>query len=122
VVLSPNASTVVARFPRRLWTKPNASAAFAVLSADGEVVAQDRLLLPLFKEMRWPQAKVQVTCRDGQATFTCKTFAWRVCIDLDGERKPADNFFDIFPGQPYTIAWPSRTPPRILFVGNQMRK
>jgi beta-mannosidase len=122
VMLPPNASVPIATFPRRLWAKPNASAAFAVLIADGEVIARDRLLLPLFKEMRWPRAKMQVTCRNGQATFTSKAFAWRVCLDLDGDRKLADNFFDVFPGQPYTIPWSGRTPPRILFVGNQMSK
>jgi beta-mannosidase len=122
VVLPPNASTPVATFPRRLWTRPTASTAFAVLTAGGEVVARDRLLLPLFKEMRWPQANVRITCRDGQATFTSKTFAWRVCLDLNGDRKLADNFFDVFPGQPYTIPWSGRTPPHILFVGNQMRE
>ena len=37
-------------------------------------------------------------------------------LDPDGIRKPAGNFFDVFPGQPYTIARPSRTTPRILFV------
>jgi beta-mannosidase len=122
VMLPPNMSVPIATFPRRLWTKPNASAAFAVLTAGGAVVAQDRLLLPLFKEMRWPQANVRVTCRGGKATFTSKTFAWRVCLDLNGDRTPADNFFDVFPGQPYTIPWSGRTPPRILFIGNQMRK
>jgi hypothetical protein len=118
VVLPPNASTRIAAFPRRLWTKPNESAAFAVLTSGGEVIARDRLLLPLFKEMRWPRANVRVTCRDGKATFTSKTFAWRVCLDLDGEEKLADNFFDVFPGQLHTIAWPFRAPPEVLYVGN----
>jgi len=118
VTLPPNASTPIARFPRRLWAKPNTSAAFATLTVDGQEVARDRLLLPLFKEIRWPRAKVRVTCRNGKATFTSAVFAWRVCLDLDGERKMADNFFDLFPGQPHTIDWPLRTPPKVLFVGN----
>lgn len=119
VVLPPDASTAVASFPRRLWKNPEESAAFAVLTAsDGGVIARDRLILPLFKEMRWPRANVKIVCRGGKATFTSSTFAWRVCIDLDGEKELADNFFDVFPGQPYTIAWPFRTPPEILYVGN----
>jgi beta-mannosidase len=118
VVLAPNASTRLAAFPRRLWTKPNASAAFAVLTSGKEIIARDRLILPFFKEMRWPRANVRVACRDGNATFTSSTFAWRVCLDLDGEKKLADNFFDVYPGQPHTIPWPFRTPPKVLYVGN----
>lgn len=122
VVLPPNTSVPVARFPRRLWTGPDASAAFATLTVGADVVARDRLILPLFKEMRWPRARVRAACRDGKAVFSSDVFAWRVCVDLDGERKLADNFFDLFPGQPHTIAWPYRTPPRILFVGNSIRE
>ena len=46
------------------------------------------------------------------------TFAWGVCLDLDGEQPLADNFFDVYPGQPYAIDWPAALPPRILGVGN----
>jgi beta-mannosidase len=118
VVLAPNASTRLAAFPRRLWTQPHASAAFAVLTSAAAVIARDRLILPFFKDLRWPRATVRVTCRNGKATFTSKAFAWRVCLDLDGEQKLADNFFDVYPGQPHTIAWPFRTTPRVLYVGN----
>ena len=119
VTLPPNAATPIARFPRRRWTNPRSSAAFATLTLDGDVVARDRLILPKFREMRWPRARVRVTVRDGKATFASDVFAWRVCLDLDGERKLADNFFDLFPGEPHTIAWPFRTAPGVLFVGNR---
>ena len=98
--------------------KTDASAAFAVLNVGGEVIARDRLFLPFFKEMQWPRANVRVTCRNGNATFASKVFAWRVCLDLDGDKKLADNFFDVYPLQSHTIAWPFRAPPKILYVGN----
>ena len=46
-------------------------------------------------------------------------FAWRVCLDLDGERPLADNFFDVYPGIPTALDWP-RTfgVPKIIQIGN----
>jgi hypothetical protein len=54
-----------------------------------------------------------------KSTFTSKTFAWRACLDLDGERPLPDNFFDVFPGIPTVLEWPAALgQPRILRVGN----
>ena len=62
---------------------------------------------------------MRVEQRDGQAVFTCDTFAWRVCLDLDGEQPFADNFFDVLPGIPYAVPWPDALgAPRVLDTGN----
>ena len=42
----------------------------------------------------------------GKAIFTSDTFAWRVCLDLDGETRLPDNFFDVLPGIPTVLDWP----------------
>jgi beta-mannosidase len=68
--------------------------------------------------MRWTPAAVNVRVDDGRAVFSSEGFAWGVCLDLDGETALADNFFDVYPGQPYSIAWPHAEPPRILFTAN----
>ncbi len=115
VVLAPNASTRLASFPRRDWKHPTASAAFAVLEHNRTIIARDRLILPLFKEMKWPRARIRVTLRGGRAFFHSRTFAWGVCLDLDGERALPDNFFDVFPGIPTILPWPRHLPrPRVL--------
>ncbi len=47
------------------------------------------------------------------------SYAWRVCLDLDGERRLADNFFDLLPGLPYELDWPPELgEARVLRVGN----
>ncbi len=97
---------------------PKASLAFAMLSREGRLLARNRLFQPLFKEMHWPAAHVTVDLKDGQAIFASRTFAWGVCIGLDGETVLADNFFDVYPGVAYAIPWTSPHPPRILAVGN----
>jgi beta-mannosidase len=120
VTLPANASTVIAEFPAAQWDKLGIKThvAFAVLANDGGEIARDCLILPLFREMKWPKAKVTVTCKGGKAVFTSDTFAWRVCLDLDGEQPLADNFFDIYPGIPTVLPWPDNlAAPKVLFSG-----
>jgi hypothetical protein len=58
VTLPANASTVIAEFPAAQWDKLSIKThvAFAVLSNDGSEIARDCLILPLFREMKWPKA------------------------------------------------------------------
>jgi beta-mannosidase len=118
VTLAPNASTRIAEFARAEWHDERATLAAAVLERDGRLIARNRLVLPLFKELAWAPARPRVELRDGVATFTSDTFAWGVCLDLDGEAALADNFFDLYPGVPYSIPWSGREAPRVLRVGN----
>jgi beta-mannosidase len=118
VELPPNASTRLASFPMTRWTQPECSAAFALLRSEGEVVARNRLFLPMFSQLRRPPADVTVRLEPGHAIFSSPTFAWGVCIDLDGERPLSDNFFDLYPGVPHRIGWTDPQPPRILRIGD----
>jgi len=119
VTLAPNASTRLATFPRSTWTDPTTQLAFAVLSRSGQTLARNRLILPFYKDLKWPAANVKVSLDNaGRAVFTCDRFAFNVCIDLDGTGPLPDNMFDLYPGQPHTIPWPNATPPRVLYVGN----
>jgi len=123
VDLPANASTLLAEFPLAQWQSlgETSHAAFCLLSVDGNEVARDKLLQPRFKDIEWPEADIEVTWADGVATFSCDTFAWRVCVDLDGERALDDNFFDLFPGVPTRIAWPEAWGrPQVLNVGNRL--
>jgi beta-mannosidase len=121
VDLPANASTQLAEFDARRWDRLGVKThlAFALLGIDGREVARDTLMLPLFREMKWPAARVDVSVSGGKAVFTSRTFAWRVCIDLDGERPLDDNFFDVYPGIPTVLEWPETLGvPRILKLGN----
>jgi beta-mannosidase len=123
VALEPNASTLLAAFDAKPWDRLGHSThiAFARLTgAAGIEIARDRLILPFFKAMRWPRARVAVDMIRGKAVLTSRTFAWRVCLDLDGERPYPDNFFDVWPGVPTVLPWrASLGRPRILRLGNR---
>jgi len=121
VLLKPNASTLLAEFDARSWDRlgTRTHVAFARLADGTREVARDRLFLPYFREMKWPRPRVAVRRAGGKAVFTSSSFAWRVCLDLDGERRLPDNFFDVWPGIPTVLPWPkSLGTPRILRVGN----
>lgn len=117
VELAPDAATELASFPRAQWTDAQAQIAAAELRVDGRTAARHRLVLPLFKELRFAPAAPSVRVEGGMAVFTSPVFAWGVCLDLDGERQLADNFFDVWPDRPYAIPW-SGAAPRIIGVGN----
>jgi beta-mannosidase len=122
VTLKANASTPIARFTRRQWTDPTRSAAFAMLTGlGGTLLARNRLILPMFKELHWPKPALKVESDGKAATFTSPTFAWGVCLDLDGERPLADNFFDVWPGVPYSLPWSEGRPPQVIRTGNLTR-
>ncbi|HLL90607.1 MAG TPA: hypothetical protein VK324_15005 [Tepidisphaeraceae bacterium] len=120
VTLSPNASTRLAAFPRSAWADPSTQLAFAVLARGGELIARNRLILPFYKDLKWPDQppRVEVVVREGRAVFASERFAFNVCLDLDGTAPLADNMFDVYPGQPYAIRWDRAEPPRVLCVGN----
>ncbi len=121
VKLPANSSTLLAEFPMLEWKNygENTHVAFAILSDSASQVAMDILFNPLYKEMIWPEAIVTIQRGAGKAIFESQTFAWRVCLDLDGERPLPDNFFDLLPGIPYALDWPDDLgEPTVLRVGN----
>ena len=119
VEVAPNASTPLASFPAESWAEPDRSMCFAVLTdAAGNLVARNRYGEGFWKDMTWPAAAPRVRLANGEAVFESDVFALGVCIDLDGERELADNFFDLYPGIEHRIAWPETEQPRILHVGN----
>ena len=121
VDLPANSATLVAEFPESEWRQrgEQTHAAFGLLSRDGVEMARDTLFLPLYKEMAWPAAEVTVQRQQDKVVFACETFAWRVCVDLDGEAALPDNFFDLLPGIPYEVEWPAALgTPSVLRVGN----
>jgi len=118
VVLPPQQSTRIASFPRSSWRRIRESAAFALLETNGGLLARHRLILPRFRELRWLEPKWRVDLEDGHAVFRSPVFVWGVCLDLQGEMKYPDNFFDLYPGVPYVLPWKHSEPPRVLGTGN----
>ncbi|MBI5831229.1 MAG: hypothetical protein HZB16_02845 [Armatimonadetes bacterium] len=122
VDLEPLCSTRIATVQLADWLfgdpDQDGSMAFAQLSVGGELVSRSRLLMPYFKDIRWPQPGLTVKVEDGFAVFESDTFVWGVCLDLNGETPLADNFFDVWPGIAYRLPWTADEPPQVLFTGN----
>lgn len=116
--LPPNASTRLASFPKSVWTNPNHQIAYAMLTRNGELLARNRLILPMFSELDWAKPELSIRQEDGKAIFTSDVFVWGVCLDLTGEQSLPDNFFDVYPGVPYSLPWTQAEEPTILGTGN----
>ncbi len=119
VELGPNASAPLARFPLAEMGDGRGRVAFAVLEdGAGRVMARGRLVLPFFRELDWAKPEVEVRVERGEAVFESPVFVWGVCLDLGGEARLPDNFFDLYPGQPVRLPWAGMGAPRILGTGN----
>jgi len=121
VTIPANCSREIAGFSRDQWEDANGSMAFAVLTQDGRMTARNRLIAPFFKDLRWPATTprdIRITRRDETVTFAAERFVWGICLDLEGETPLADNFFDLYPWQGYTMPWHGAGDPRILRIGN----
>jgi beta-mannosidase len=118
VTLPPNASTSIARFARDEWTDLLSSTAFAVLTDQGRLISRNRLILPLFKELVLPVPEIRVHLQSGKAIFESATFAWGVCLDLQGDEALEDNFFDLYPNIRHEIIWNRDVAPQIIRLGN----
>jgi beta-mannosidase len=122
VELPANAATVLGCFPRAAWEAlgTQASGAFAVLSQDGQTVAQHRLFVRRFHELEFAPADVRLSRCDDVLTLSCDTFAWGICLDLDGERPLTDNCFDLLPALPYRLGWPAACgEPTVMRIGSR---
>jgi beta-mannosidase len=123
VRLSANSSTLLARLPLERWRKLGLEThgAFGVLLADGRPVAQHRLLLERFSNLRLKDAEVKVEVIAGEARFRSDVFVWGLCLDLDGESPVADDAFDLLPGVEYVVPWEaSLGVPRLRHTGNEL--
>jgi beta-mannosidase len=122
VTLPANASILLARFDRAEWESQGTtrSGAFALLTQNGQTVAQHRLFVERFKDLRFIEPTIKHQRENGRLTLTSDGFAWGVCLDLDGELPLADNCFDLIPGIPYTLPWSDDLgEPQILRLGNR---
>ncbi len=120
VEIPANSSKEIVSFAAERWEMLGATRAlaYAMLIEQGTVVARNRLILPRFKDLTWVPAAVEVRREGPFAVFTSPTFAWGVCLDLNGEAV-GDNFFDVWPNIPYLVPWPTNQAlPKVLFVGN----
>lgn len=121
VTLPPNESTLIAHIPlsklERLGFENGG--AFALLIENGMTVAQNRLFLARFKDLRWADSEIRVERRGEKVVFSCDAFAWGVCLDPDCDSPVSDDLFDLLPGIDYEIDWPSDKPlPEVRRTGH----
>ena len=124
VELPANAAVELARIPMAQWRQAGtrSAVAFALLLEGEQPIAQNRLFVEKFKDLEWSAPEVSVRREGDLAVFSSPTFAWGVCLDLDGEATLPDNAFDLLPGIDYRLPCPADRPlPQIVRIGNLPR-
>ncbi len=105
-----NTSELLVEFSDVIWEESgfdNALAFASLYGQDSSLIARNRLILPQFHELNWPESgKLNMRYKDGKLIFSSATFCMGVCLDLDGEIDLPDNFFDVWPGEDYILPWP----------------
>jgi beta-mannosidase len=122
VAVPANASVMLAAFPVEQWrvADTKASVAFGLLEQNGKTVAQYRLFIDRFKDLKFSKPVVRITRGKDSVTFQSDVFVWGACIDTNGESNIPDNCFDLLPGIPYNMPWNGKDLPRIVFSGNDL--
>jgi beta-mannosidase len=122
VAIPANTSVMLAAFPVEKWrvAGTKASVAFGLLEQNGKTVAQYRLFIDRFKDLKFSKPVVRITRGKDSVTFQSDVFVWGACIDTNGEKTIEDNCFDLLPGIPYTMPWSGKDLPRIVFSGNDL--
>ncbi len=106
VTLPANASTVIAHMDAPAGTIPLAQ----LTDADGKIIARRRWVNKPYNELGLAPANITVTIDGNRATYLSDTLVLGVCLDLDGDDGSlSDNFFDLYPGLPYTVTLGSKS-------------
>ncbi|MDF3128480.1 hypothetical protein P0Y35_04670 [Kiritimatiellaeota bacterium B1221] len=115
VKVPANSKTELIRLPADLAPEKETSKfVYGFLKdSDENLIDRNRYLGPRLCELELPDPHIEMELADGRLTFTSDVFALGVSIDLDGKQALADNFFDLYPGQPYTIPWPQADIPEV---------
>ncbi len=121
VVLEPNTNNEIGEISLDEWKAfgLEKSGVYALLTQNGEIIAQNRIFCEKFKDLQFAKPDIKVERNGGFAVFTSPVFVWGAVIDPDGEKPVPDDVFDILPGIPYSIPWPDCQPlPEIAWIGN----
>ncbi len=98
VKIPANSSVVIAHINAEEGYIP-----YAELKAEGEPLSRRRYVDKAYNELGLKKCEIKVEKRGNKAVYTADKLVLGVCIDLDGDKKLGDNFFDLYPGKPYEV-------------------
>ena len=109
LTLPANNSAVLVSIPKA--DLPEGAIPVAELQAEGEPLSRRRFIAKEHKLIGLEKTDIRVVKNgDGTATYTADKPVFGVCLDLDGDDgELSDNYFDLFPGRPYTVKLGSKS-------------
>ena len=101
VTLEPNTVTKLAE----IQGFDETGVPYAILTTEDGKESRRRYIDRPYHQLNLPKPEIEVVDnKDGTMTYKSTGLVLGVCVDLDGaDGGPSDNFFDLYPGKPYTI-------------------
>ena len=91
---------------------------YAMAREDGKLIAANRWFFARVREMQFLPARIEAVSSAEGTVLTSDVFAYGVCVDLDGEARVADNFFELYPGVPFLTG----KDVRVLYCYNNLKR
>ena len=109
VTIPANESTVIASLAKE--GLPEDAIPVLELEVEGAPLFRRRFIEKEHKIIGLEKSDIKVTLNgDGTATYLSDKLVLGVCLDLDGDDgELSDNFFDLYPGRPYTVKLGSKS-------------
>ena len=103
VVIPANESTVIASLSKA--ELPEGAIPVLEMEVEGAPLFRRRFIEKEHKIIGLEKSEIKVVKNsDGTATYSSDKLVLGVCLDLDGDDgELSDNFFDLYPGRPYTV-------------------
>ncbi|MBQ4153374.1 MAG: hypothetical protein IJD11_03365 [Oscillospiraceae bacterium] len=102
VTFAPNASTPITIISD-VTIAPTQIVYACLYNEDGDLVAKTRYTAQKYQDLGLLPAEITVEKTEGGYLLKSDRFVMGVCLDLNGTDRYADNFFDLFPNQPYFV-------------------
>jgi len=121
--LPANHATTLASLPLAHWQRLGYEEAgcFALLGRGERIIAQNRLFLARFKDLRLAAPQIKVERRGEALAFSSPTYVWGVCLEPEGAGSVPDDVFDLLPSIEYRIPWPKERPiPKVQRTGSPL--
>ena len=124
VTIPANASRVIGLIPLTDNFDPHSDLPYAFLyDAQQALISRVRRFEVRYHTFCWRKPKIEISRQKGRICMTSDVFVGGVCLDLNGDRRLTDNFFDLYPGVPYFIAWDESYPlPKLLHLNEFLMK
>ena len=106
VTIPANSSALLTEFTLQEDFSETKQLPFGWLLQNGKIISRHRQLQVRYFEFQFQEKTIQATQEKNILRLKSEGLFLGVCLDLSGEMTVSDNYFDLYPGQEYTVVLP----------------